>query len=68
MPDFLQTVRERVAGAGDVRQQVRQAYRLALGRPPRPHEEAALAEYARHHGLANACRLLLNCNEFVFVP
>lgn len=23
--------------------------------------------FARKHGLANACRLLLNCNEFVFV-
>jgi len=47
---------------------VRLAYRLALGRDARPSEETALADYARRHGLANACRVLFNCNEFVFVP
>ncbi len=59
---------KRVASAGDARAQMRPAYRLALGRDPRPHEETALADFARRHGLANACRVLLNCNEFVFVP
>jgi mono/diheme cytochrome c family protein len=59
---------KRLAPAGDVRARVRRAYRLALGRDPRPAEESALAEYAGRHGLANACRVLLNCNEFVFVP
>jgi hypothetical protein len=59
---------KRVTAAGDTAAQARQAYRLALGREPRLHEEAALADYARRHGLANACRVLLNCNEFVFVP
>ena len=58
----------RVAPVGDETAQVRLAYRLALGRDPQPHEEAALADYARRHGVANACRVLLNCNEFVFVP
>ena len=43
------------------------AYRLAFGRGPRPEEREALAGYARRHGLGNACRLLLNANEFVFV-
>ncbi len=47
--------------------QVEAAYRLALGRPPRADERAALAGYARKHGLANACRLLFNANEFVFI-
>jgi hypothetical protein len=59
---------QRIAPAGDEGAQVRLAYRLALGRDPALHEEAALADYARRHGVANACRLLLNCNEFVFVP
>jgi hypothetical protein len=59
---------KRLTLAGDERAQVRLAYRLALGRDPRPHEETALGDYARRHGLANACRVLLNCNEFVFVP
>jgi hypothetical protein len=59
---------KRIAPAGDERAQVRLAYRLALARDPRPAEESALADYARRHGMANACRVLLNCNEFVFVP
>jgi Protein of unknown function (DUF1553) len=59
---------KRLAPAGDTEAQVRLAYRLALGRDPRPSEAAVLAEYARRHGMANACRVLFNCNEFVFVP
>jgi hypothetical protein len=51
----------------DPGQQIEQAYRLAFGRRPRAEERAALAAYARKHGLANACRLLCNANEFVFV-
>ena len=43
------------------------AFRLALGRPPTEDERTALTEYARGHGLANACRVVLNLNEFVFV-
>ena len=43
------------------------AYRLALGREPRDPERDALAAYAAKHGLAHACRLLWNTNEFVFV-
>jgi mono/diheme cytochrome c family protein len=58
----------RVAAAGPVEAQVRQAYLLALGREPTGHETAALAAYARRRGMANACRLLFNCNEFLFVP
>ncbi len=42
-------------------------YRLALGREPNDLERSALAAYAARHGLANACRLLWNTNEFVFV-
>jgi hypothetical protein len=43
------------------------AYRLALGRLPARDEQDLLAEYAHKHGLANACRLILNLNEFAFV-
>ena len=43
------------------------AYRLALGRPPHESERKALRDYAARHGLANACRLLLNINEFMFI-
>ncbi|HEV3258474.1 MAG TPA: PSD1 and planctomycete cytochrome C domain-containing protein [Gemmataceae bacterium] len=47
--------------------QIEAAYRLALGRPPRTEERDALASYARKHGLVNACRLLFNMNEFIFI-
>jgi hypothetical protein len=53
--------------APDLAGQVRAAYRLVLLREPTAKESAALADYAGRHGLANACRVLLNSNEFVFV-
>ena len=43
------------------------AFRFALGRWPDDEERAVLAEVARKQGLANACRLIFNLNEFVFV-
>ena len=48
--------------------QVTLAYRLAHGRQPTANEKPALTGYAKRHGMANACRLLFNCNEFLFVP
>jgi hypothetical protein len=47
--------------------QIAAAYRLVFARPPRADELNLIAEYAARHGLANACRLLWNTNEFVFV-
>ena len=43
------------------------AYRLAFGRNPSATERDALTAYVKEHGLPNACRLILNLNEFVFV-
>jgi hypothetical protein len=57
----------RVQSAGDLSAQIEAAYRLALGRRPNADERAALAGYASKHGLANACRVLFNLNEFVFI-
>lgn len=51
----------------DLEEQIRQVYRRLLGRFPREAELKVVAEYARQHGLANACRFLFNTNEFVFV-
>jgi hypothetical protein len=59
---------KRIAAAGSERDQVRRAYQLALGRFPSEHECQRLLTYAQQHGMANACRVLLNSNEFVFVP
>ncbi len=47
--------------------QVSAIYRFALGREPTAKESVLLTEYAKKHGLANLCRMVLNCNEFVFV-
>ncbi|MCC6493628.1 MAG: DUF1553 domain-containing protein, partial [Pirellulales bacterium] len=46
---------------------LRAAWRLALGRAPRPEELEPLVAYADKHGLPAACRLIFNLNEFVFV-
>ncbi len=51
----------------DPAKQVDAAYRLAFGRPPTAEERDALIGYAKKHGLAKACRVLFNANEFVFI-
>ena len=52
--------------AQTVEKQIEWAYQLALARPPSNVERERLVEFAREHGMANACRLILNLNEFVF--
>jgi len=47
--------------------QIRMAFRLALNREPMPAESRLMSDYARKHGLANACRVLVNSSEFVFI-
>jgi hypothetical protein len=47
--------------------QVDAAIRLAFGRPATEQERTALSTYIQRHGLASACRLLFNANEFMFV-
>jgi mono/diheme cytochrome c family protein len=59
---------ERVERRGnDTRSRLIAAYRIALGRSPTAEELGAMTGYAEKNGLANACRVLLNLNEFVFV-
>jgi hypothetical protein len=48
-------------------EQVRRAFRLALGRPPSAAEAGAAEQLVGRHGLALLCRTLFNTNEFVFV-
>jgi hypothetical protein len=58
----------RVSAAGDTSaERVREAFRLALSREPTKEELTQLSAYADEFGLANACRVILNLNEFVFV-
>ncbi len=51
----------------DVARRIDQAYRLALARSPDSDELARLTEFAQAYGLAYACRVIFNLNEFVFV-
>jgi glycogen debranching enzyme len=56
---------EREAETAEAR--IKRAFRVALGREPSVNEQAALVGFAQQHGLANACRVILNLNEFAFV-
>jgi hypothetical protein len=51
----------------DTPTRIDRACRLTMGRPPTQEESSLLTGYATRHGLANACRVLLNCNDFLFV-
>jgi len=52
---------------GSPQQAMATAFRLALQRDPTTEELADLTAYAERHGLPNACRAILNLNEFCFV-
>ncbi len=53
--------------AATVEEQLQRGCVLALGRPATPEELPVLTEYAGQHGLEQACRVLFNLNEFLFV-
>jgi hypothetical protein len=58
---------ERETEGLDLDARIDRAFRVALGRGAEADERQALAAHARRHGLASACRAILNLNEFVFV-
>ena len=47
--------------------QMVRAFRRVLSREPNPAEAGELSRYAGRNGLEQACRILLNLNEFSFV-
>ena len=51
----------------DIESQTKRAFALALSRAPSGEEISALVNYAKREGLENACRVILNLNEFSFV-
>ncbi len=53
--------------AADDAGRVAVAFRLAVGRAATAKEAELLAKHAKDHGLASACRAILNLNEFAFV-
>ena len=54
--------------AGSTESQIDRAFLLLYSRRPLDDETRALSAYVQKHGLANACRVLINSNEFLFVP
>lgn len=61
---FASKLQEEHDGIGE---QIRHGFYDAMGRPPTPPEYSAIVGIAQQHGLANACRLMFNLNEFSFV-
>jgi hypothetical protein len=47
--------------------QIDRLFWLLLSRPPAADEARQFAAYTERHGLSNACRVLVNLNEFVFL-
>ncbi len=63
----MRNVDAAIEGDELVERQVDEIYRLIFTREPTERERAVVAAYTAKHGLANACRFLLNSNEFMFV-
>jgi hypothetical protein len=58
----------RLANENDqLEKQVDLLFHLTLGRPATSEEVEEIVNYAKKHGMANACRMILNSNEFMFV-
>ena len=53
--------------SGSMREQIVEAYKVALLRPPSEREMPELESYAKKYGMENLCRMILNCSEFMFV-
>jgi len=53
---------------GESRPQIDRAFQLAFGRSPTESEVTASTSVVNEHGLVTLCRVLLNSNEFLFIP
>jgi len=52
---------------GSLEEQIARACELVFARQPTDTEQSKLTAHARKHGLASACRVLFNSNEFMFI-
>jgi hypothetical protein len=52
---------------GNLESRVATAFERTLGRPPSSEELRDWTSHAEQNGLASACRLLFNCNGFLYV-
>lgn len=55
------------AETSDRDQQIRRLFEMAYARVPNERESTAFSRFIEQHGLANACRIIVNSNEFMFV-
>lgn len=60
--------RVQTEGDADLPQQIERTYELVLSRRPSAAEVADATAVVAEHGLATLCRVLFNCNEFLFIP
>jgi Protein of unknown function (DUF1553)/Protein of unknown function (DUF1549)/Planctomycete cytochrome C len=66
---FSQAMAEQIQQESpELPEQARQAVRRVFCRNPSTEELELMAGYAERHGLAALCRVLMNSNEFLFVP
>ncbi len=61
------TARRIESEAATADERIRRLFQLALLRDPTPEEARRWREFAERYTLANACRMMFNTNEFVFV-
>jgi hypothetical protein len=60
---------DRLSASGkSISEQVRELFQLALQRDPTPSEIEVLLPYAQRHGIAALGRVMVNTNEFLFIP
>ena len=52
----------------DAANQIRRAFQLAFSRSPDADEMKTCAQLIQQHGLHSFCRVILNTNEFIFIP
>lgn len=69
---FITAMAEQMAGpirsqGKELRKDLEDLFHRAVGRLPQQKELDELAQYAEQHGAANACRIILNLNEFLFI-
>jgi mono/diheme cytochrome c family protein len=55
------------ARTSDPAEQTDAAFELILMRPPTDAERSKMSAYVARHGLANACQVIVNSNEFLYV-
>ncbi len=64
---LAERLQRRQTGSEDATPVIESLFHLIYNRPPSAEEASEVSAYAEAHGLANACRVLLNSNAFVYV-